>query len=104
MGRTTEAVLQARRFGVPTMAMTNAPDAQLGRAVEQIVPLDVATLGFSPGTSTYVAMVTTLLSLAAELAVLVGDGDQLLADWRGCPSRSRRRSTRAPRPFPMSHG
>ena len=87
VGRTTEAVLQARRFGVPTMALTNAPDAQLGRAVEQIVPLDVATLGFSPGTSTYVAMVTTLLSLAAELAVLVGDGDQLLAELARLPKQ-----------------
>ncbi len=36
----------------------------------------VPTLGFSPGTSTYVAMLCTLLRLAAELAQLAGaDGD-----------------------------
>ena len=30
--------------------------------------MDVPTLGFSPGTSTYVAMIVALLTLAAELA------------------------------------
>ena len=72
VGRTTEAIIQARRFGHPTYALTNDPTAQLGRASEMIVPLDVTTLGFSPGTSTYVAMLGHLLRLAASLAELTG--------------------------------
>ena len=30
----------ARRFGHPVIALTNAPDGQLGRAVDEVVPLD----------------------------------------------------------------
>jgi glucosamine--fructose-6-phosphate aminotransferase (isomerizing) len=38
----------------------------------------VPTLGFSPGTSTYVAMLCTLLRLAVALAELRGDAGELL--------------------------
>ncbi len=78
VGRTTEALLQARRFGHPTYGLTNAPDAQLARASDVVVPLDVTTLGFSPGTSTYVAMLGSLLRLAAAVSELAG-GDGALA-------------------------
>jgi fructoselysine-6-P-deglycase FrlB-like protein len=77
VGRTTEAARQARRFDVPVVALTNAPEGQLGGSADVVLPLEVATLGFSPGTSTYVAMVTTLLTLAAELEQLGGRGDRL---------------------------
>jgi sugar/nucleoside kinase (ribokinase family)/fructoselysine-6-P-deglycase FrlB-like protein len=77
VGRTTEAARQARRFGVPVVGLTNAPDGPLGSSADTVLPLEVATLGFSPGTSTYVAMVTTLLTLAAELERLDGHGDGL---------------------------
>jgi len=72
VGRTTEAAVQARRFGHPVFGLTNAAESQLGRAVDEVVPLEVTTLGFSPGTSTYVAMVGSLLRLAAEIAELRG--------------------------------
>jgi sugar/nucleoside kinase (ribokinase family)/fructoselysine-6-P-deglycase FrlB-like protein len=77
VGRTTEAAVQARRFGHPVVGLTNAADSQLGRAVDEVVPLEVATLGFSPGTSTYVAMLGSLLRLAAELAESRGGGGAL---------------------------
>jgi fructoselysine-6-P-deglycase FrlB-like protein len=77
VGRTTEALIQARRFGHPTYGLTNAPDAQLARASDVVVPLDVVTLGFSPGTSTYVAMLGSLLRLAAALSELTS-GDPTL--------------------------
>jgi sugar/nucleoside kinase (ribokinase family)/fructoselysine-6-P-deglycase FrlB-like protein len=70
VGRTTEALIQAGRFGHPTYALTNAPDGQLARASGTVVPLEVTTLGFSPGTSTYVAMLGSLLRLAAALSEL----------------------------------
>jgi sugar/nucleoside kinase (ribokinase family)/fructoselysine-6-P-deglycase FrlB-like protein len=72
VGRTTEAAVQARRLGHPVFGLTNGADSQLGQAVDEVVPLDVPTLGFSPGTSTYVAMLGSLLRLAAEIAELRG--------------------------------
>jgi sugar/nucleoside kinase (ribokinase family)/fructoselysine-6-P-deglycase FrlB-like protein len=72
VGRTTEAAVQARRFGHPVFGLTNGADSQLGQAVDEVVPLEVTTLGFSPGTSTYVAMLGSLLRLAAEIAELRG--------------------------------
>jgi sugar/nucleoside kinase (ribokinase family)/fructoselysine-6-P-deglycase FrlB-like protein len=77
VGRTTEAAVQARRFGHPVFALTNAHDSQLAEASDEVVPLDVVTLGFSPGTSTYVAMLGSLLRLAALVAELRGQDDQL---------------------------
>ncbi|MET9482532.1 PfkB family carbohydrate kinase [Streptomyces sp. NPDC006638] len=64
VGRTTEALVQAERFGHLTIALTNNPDGALGRAAQHLLPIDVPTLGFSPGTSTYLGMVATLLDLA----------------------------------------
>jgi sugar/nucleoside kinase (ribokinase family)/fructoselysine-6-P-deglycase FrlB-like protein len=77
VGRTTEALVQASRFGHATYALTNAPDTQLAGAADTIVPLDVTTLGFSPGTSTYVAMLGSLLRLAAALSELSRGDDSL---------------------------
>jgi fructoselysine-6-P-deglycase FrlB-like protein/sugar/nucleoside kinase (ribokinase family) len=74
VGRTTEAAIQARRRGHHVVALTGAADGPLARASDEVLPLDVPTLGFSPGTSTYVAMLGTLLRLAAALAALRGDG------------------------------
>ncbi len=74
VGRTTEAAIQARRRGHHVVALTGAADGPLARASDEVLPLDVPTLGFSPGTSTYVAMLGTLLRLAAALAALCGDG------------------------------
>ena len=63
-GRTTEAAVQAARFGHPVIALTNNADGPLAAAAGLVLPIDVPTLGFSAGTSTYIGMVCTLLDLA----------------------------------------
>ncbi len=87
VGRTTEAIVQSRRFGHPTYALTNDPAGQMGQASEVVVPLDVTTLGFSPGTSTYVAMLGNLLRLAAALAELTQGDDTLRRQLDELPER-----------------
>jgi fructoselysine-6-P-deglycase FrlB-like protein/sugar/nucleoside kinase (ribokinase family) len=65
VGRTIEAAAQARRFGHRVVALTGRADGRLAVEADRSVLLDVPTLGFSPGTSTYIAMVAALLELAA---------------------------------------
>ncbi len=77
VGRTTEAAIQARRFGHRVVALTNNPEGQLAAAADEVLPIDVPTLGFSPGTSTYVGMLATLTRLAAALGAATCD-DPLL--------------------------
>ncbi|GII58292.1 hypothetical protein Pth03_66810 [Planotetraspora thailandica] len=64
VGRTTEAAAQARRFGHLSIALTNNETGALAEAAELVLPIGVPTLGFSPGTSTYLGMVATLGDLA----------------------------------------
>jgi sugar/nucleoside kinase (ribokinase family)/fructoselysine-6-P-deglycase FrlB-like protein len=90
VGRTTEAAVQARRFGHPVFGLTNSAESQLGRAVDEVVPLEVTTLGFSPGTSTYVAMLASLLRLAAEIAELRGQEGTLGRVLSGLPDAAAR--------------
>ncbi len=68
VGRTIEAAAAGQRFGWRTVGLTGRADGRLAGEVATPVVMDVPTLGFSPGTSTYVAMITALLVLAAELA------------------------------------
>jgi ribokinase len=63
-GRTTEAALQAAAFGHPVVALTGSAGGQLAAAADRVLPIDVPTLGFSPGTSTYIGMLCTLIDLA----------------------------------------
>jgi glucosamine--fructose-6-phosphate aminotransferase (isomerizing) len=79
VGRTIEATATANRFGWRTLALTGAPDGRLATVAGEPVIMQVPTLGFSPGTSTYVAMVTALLLLAAELARARGRDDRARA-------------------------
>jgi glucosamine--fructose-6-phosphate aminotransferase (isomerizing) len=72
VGRTIEAVATAGRLGWQTVALTGRPEGRLARTVATPVLMHVPTLGFSPGTSTYIAMLTALLVLAAELARVLG--------------------------------
>lgn len=90
VGRTTEAAIQAHRHGHPVFGLTNGAVSQLGQAVDEVVPLDVPTLGFSPGTSTYVAMLGSLLRLAAEIAELRGQEDTLGRALDGLPNAAAR--------------
>jgi fructoselysine-6-P-deglycase FrlB-like protein len=64
VGRTIEAAIQARSFGHRVIALTGRSDGPLATHADDCVPISVPTLGYSPGTSTYVAMQTALYDLA----------------------------------------
>ncbi len=64
VGRTIEAAVQARRFGHRVIAVTGSADSPLAREATDVLQLAVPTLGYSPGTSTYLALVLALLQLA----------------------------------------
>ena len=66
VGRTAEALAQAGRFGHLTIALSNDPQSAVARAARHLLPIEVTTLGFSPGTSTYLGMVATLTDLAVR--------------------------------------
>jgi sugar/nucleoside kinase (ribokinase family)/fructoselysine-6-P-deglycase FrlB-like protein len=66
-GRTIEAARQARAFGQLVIALTGALDSPLAKSADCVLSAEIPTFGFSPGTSTYTAMLMTLLTLAAEL-------------------------------------
>jgi ribokinase len=64
VGRTIEAAAQARRFGHRVIALTGTLDSPLAQQATDIVQLSVPTLGYSPGTSTYLALLLALYQLA----------------------------------------
>jgi sugar/nucleoside kinase (ribokinase family)/fructoselysine-6-P-deglycase FrlB-like protein len=64
VGRTIEAGLQARKFGHRTIALTGNPDSPLAKEATDVITLSVPTLGYSPGTSTYLAILAALLDLS----------------------------------------
>ncbi len=59
-GRTIEAAHQARAFGHLVIALTGAPDSPIAKVADCVLPAEIPTFGFSPGTSTYTAMLVTL--------------------------------------------
>ena len=64
VGRTIEAAIQARRFGHQVIVVTGNPDSPLAKVATDVITLSVPTLGYSPGTSTYLAILAALLDLA----------------------------------------
>jgi sugar/nucleoside kinase (ribokinase family)/fructoselysine-6-P-deglycase FrlB-like protein len=66
-GRTIEAAAQARRFGHPVVALTGPKEGRLAGEADRMLVLDVPTTGFSPGTSTYVAMAAALMETAVQM-------------------------------------
>ena len=74
VGRTIEAASTARGFGWRVVALTGRSEGRLAQVAAPIL-MDVPTLGFSPGTSTYVAMLAALYTLGAELARVAGRSD-----------------------------
>jgi glucosamine--fructose-6-phosphate aminotransferase (isomerizing) len=88
VGRTIEATSTGREFGWRTVALTGRTDGRLAQVAQRSIVMDVPTLGSSPGTNTYVAMVTALLVLAIELARVRGnqrEGNLLEADLERAP-------------------
>jgi sugar/nucleoside kinase (ribokinase family)/fructoselysine-6-P-deglycase FrlB-like protein len=81
VGRTIEAAAQAAAFGVPVIALTGQADGPLAAAADRILPIEVPTLGFSPGTSTYIGMLCTLIELARRTRrESEADGGEALRD------------------------
>lgn len=64
VGRTIEAAKQARRFGHRVVVLTGEPASPLAREATDILTLAVPTLGYSPGTSTYLAILAALLQFS----------------------------------------
>src|SRR5207237_7996726 len=64
VGRTIEAAIQARRFGLRVITLTGNPQSPLAKAAHHIIQLSVPTLGYPPGTSTYLAILNALPDLA----------------------------------------
>jgi fructoselysine-6-P-deglycase FrlB-like protein len=64
VGRTIEAAKQARRFGHRVLVLTGNEDSPLAQEATDIIKLSVPTLGYSPGTSTYLAILSALFELA----------------------------------------
>jgi glucosamine--fructose-6-phosphate aminotransferase (isomerizing) len=75
VGRTIEATTTAGRLGWHVAALTGRPDGRLARSTANPILMNVPTLGFSPGTSTYIAMIIACLVLARELARARGRHD-----------------------------
>jgi sugar/nucleoside kinase (ribokinase family)/fructoselysine-6-P-deglycase FrlB-like protein len=73
-GRTIEAAHQARAFGHLVIALTGVQDSPIARVADCVLSAEIPTFGFAPGTSTYTAMLVTLLTLAAELGANVAAG------------------------------
>lgn len=74
-GRPIEAARQARTFGHPVIALTGKPASRLAQEADLVLSAEIPTFGFSPGTSTYTAMLMTLLTLAATLGEGPRDAD-----------------------------
>ncbi|HEU0001844.1 MAG TPA: PfkB family carbohydrate kinase [Ktedonobacteraceae bacterium] len=64
VGRTIEAAMQARRFGHRVIVITGNPNSPLAQQAHDVITLSVPTPGYSPGTSTYLAILAALLDLA----------------------------------------
>ena len=90
VGRTTEAAVQARRFGHPVFALTNAAESQLGRAVRRGRPARRHRRSASrPAPRRTSRCSAALLRLAAELAELPRAGRcARTRPWRGCLPRA----------------
>jgi len=73
-GRTIEAAHQASAFGHQVIGLTGALDSPIAKVADWALSAEIPTLGFSPGTSTYAAMLVTLLMLAAELGAEADGG------------------------------
>jgi sugar/nucleoside kinase (ribokinase family)/fructoselysine-6-P-deglycase FrlB-like protein len=76
VGRTIEAAIQARSFGHRVIALTGRRDGPLAAHADDCLPIDVPTSGYSPGTSTYVAMQAALHDLALRWGQARGVGSE----------------------------
>jgi fructoselysine-6-P-deglycase FrlB-like protein/sugar/nucleoside kinase (ribokinase family) len=66
VGRTIEAAAQARAFGHRVIALTGHGTSPLAREATDVVTLTVPSLGSTPGTISFVAMLVALFDLALQ--------------------------------------
>lgn len=76
-----ESLAMARAGGATTLALVNVEDSPLARAAEFVVPLRCGPERAVAATKSFMASLTALLPLAAEL----GDDPALLAAFEGLP-------------------
>jgi len=66
VGRTIEAAAQARAFGHRVIALTGHGTSPLAREASDVVTLTVPSLGSTPGTISFLAMLVALFDLALQ--------------------------------------
>jgi glucosamine--fructose-6-phosphate aminotransferase (isomerizing) len=66
VGRTIEAAAQARAFGHRVIALTGHGTSPLAREATDVVTLTVPSLGSTPGTISFLAMLVALFDLALQ--------------------------------------
>jgi sugar/nucleoside kinase (ribokinase family)/fructoselysine-6-P-deglycase FrlB-like protein len=64
VGRTIEAAKHSRRFGHRILVLTGNPESPLAKEATDVIVLSIPTSGYSPGTSTYLAILAALFDLA----------------------------------------
>jgi len=67
VARTVEAAYNARRFGATVVALTGRPERRLARTAHDVLPVQVPSLGFSMGASTYIGLLLGAYLLALGL-------------------------------------
>lgn len=72
VSRTIECVTRARERGIPTVALTSNFDSDIAQAADFVVDLGYAERRFAPGTSSYMASVINLYTIALHIGTLTG--------------------------------
>jgi sugar/nucleoside kinase (ribokinase family)/fructoselysine-6-P-deglycase FrlB-like protein len=99
VGRTIEAAIQARRFGHRVLVITGNSDSALAQEATDLIKLSVPTLGYSPGTSTYLAILAALLDLAVVWGEARGrDTSSMRTLLRSAPDLARQTLAEADKP------
>ena len=73
VGRTIEAAVQARAFGHRVIALTGNGTSPLAREATDVVAMNVASLGSTPGTISFLAMLVALFDLALQWGAARGN-------------------------------
>lgn len=73
VGRTIEAAAQARAFGHRVIALTGHGTSALAREATDVVTMTVPSLGATPGTISFIAMLVALFDLALQWGAARGN-------------------------------
>ena len=67
VARTVEAARNAAHFGAEVLALTGRPERRLAQTATRVLPVEISSLGFSPGTTTYIGLLLAAYLLAIGL-------------------------------------